>query len=336
MLQLPAPFDEFKVPRQLPYHRLTNFCGQENILHEMGDFLTVSTAEKGSAWKRAVIVLQGMGGLGKSQIALEYMFRNPEAYSAVFWVGATDPSTVCDSGRQILDLQMLIAHYSTKYYGEDKFPDGATDLGIPGQIMRGCEVGEAVAKTPWPSIHRWLARERNSRWCLVVDGLNVPEDEERMRALLPACDHGHIIVTSRITVTEFKIIEVLEMGKASSLKLLLGDSFETASEGTREAAESLAKELGFLPLAMAQAVAYMVKRALDMVEYLKRLISNMTTRYTGETTPTYRKGVVSCWQLSVQALMESNMTNSITSGLRVLGPRWRIKRAPSTRIECHG
>ncbi|KAK0705669.1 hypothetical protein B0H67DRAFT_649977 [Lasiosphaeris hirsuta] len=206
------------------------------------------------AWKRAVVVLQGMGGLGKSQIALEYMFRNPETYSAIFWVDATDQSTICDSGRQI--LQMLIAHYSTKHRGENLFTDVATDLGIPGQIMRGCELGEDVAKAPWPSIHR--------------------RSQDACATPLPACDHGHVIVTSRIAVAEFKLIEVLGMDKVSGLRLLLGDDFETASGDNREAAESVAEKLGYLPLALAQAAAYMVKRALDLVEYLKRLMNNMT------------------------------------------------------------
>ncbi|KAK6349089.1 hypothetical protein TWF730_009848 [Orbilia blumenaviensis] len=280
---LPTPFDEFKVQWQLPYPRLGNFCGREDVFQEMQSFLTGSIDEKGRL-KKSIVTLQGMGGLGKSQIALEYLYRNQEVYASVFWVDSTDESTVCDSGRQILN--MLIAHYSAKYRGSHNFSDVATDLGIPGKVKNDGMLVDDIAKAPWPAIKRWLAREGNSGWCLVVDGLNVPEDEERMRELLPACNHGHIIVTSRVSIGDTKLIEIPEMDESSSLRLLLHDKLDTASKETREAAKSIAKELGYLPLALSQASAYVIKRALGFVEYLKRLTNNMAI-YICEKIPRY-------------------------------------------------
>ncbi|KAI1165816.1 hypothetical protein F5B18DRAFT_130419 [Nemania serpens] len=263
MLTFPAPFNEFKVQWQLPYPRLDNFCGREDILEEMENFFIAPKAEKSSARRRAV-VLQGMGGLGKSQIALEYNYRHPRAYTAVFWVDATDQSTIHESGRHI--LQTLIVHYSTKHHGKTNFADVATDLGIPGQIKSDGTLADELAKATWLPIKRWLARDSNLYWCLVVDGLNLHEDEDRMRELLPASDNGHIIVTSRVPIANFKLIDIPEMDELSCLKLLLRDIFETASDETIHISQSI---------------------------------------------PKYPRGLVSCWELSIQALIKSNMTHSV-------------------------
>jgi hypothetical protein len=288
----------------------------------MEDFLTPLVDEKGSICKRAVVALYGMGGIGKSQIVLEYLYRNPEDYSTVFWVDATDQSTVSESGRRV--LQILIAHYSAKHLGDHKFANIATDLGIPGQINIDGLLSEQVAESPWPSIKRWLTRDTNSGWCVVIDGLNVLDDVDRMQELLPASAYGHVIVTSRVPVPGSKLISVLEMDKCSSIRLLLNQAIETASKESkssilyiachpfhlndlklvREAAESIAEKLGYLPLALSQAAAYVLTRALDFTEYLRRLRENMA-RYVSAKFSTYAEGVFSCWELSVQALMQS-------------------------------
>ena len=75
---------------EIPNRRVNGFIGRENILHERDEALSLSN---GSSPYFAV--LQGMGGQGKTQIALEYCHRkknNP--YSATFWVDATTQDTV--------------------------------------------------------------------------------------------------------------------------------------------------------------------------------------------------------------------------------------------------
>jgi hypothetical protein len=222
-----APFNEFQVQRQLPHPRLSTFCGREDILEEMKTFLSTSMVEKGNLCKRAVVVLHGMGGIGKSQIALEYIYRSLEDYNAVFWINATDSNTWNASSREI--AEMLISHYATKYHGERSFADIATDLGIPGQIDNGGLLSERVAKEAWPYIRKWLARDGNSGWCLIVDGLNVLNDTEKMQEMLPACAYGHVVATSRVRVPGVKLIEVLEIDKESGLRILLGQAFDTVA-----------------------------------------------------------------------------------------------------------
>jgi hypothetical protein len=73
----------------------------------------------------------------------------------------------------------------------------------------------------------------------------------------------------------------------------------------RGAAESIAEKLGYLALALSQAVAYMTARALSFIEYLQRLCEDVT-RLISTPFSQYADGMFSCWKLSVQVLMESN------------------------------
>jgi hypothetical protein len=85
-----------------------------------------------------------MGGVGKSQIAIEYAYRNAAKYSSVYWVDATNERTLATSGQRI--LKTLVNHYAKRYPGEVDFPQIAIDLGVPGQIDREGKLtdGEAV------------------------------------------------------------------------------------------------------------------------------------------------------------------------------------------------
>ncbi|KAJ4288641.1 hypothetical protein N0V90_011878 [Kalmusia sp. IMI 367209] len=327
MRGLPAPFYEFNVGKQLPHSPMPNFCGREDVLREMESHLTVPVTRKGSICKRAGIILHGMGGIGKTQIALEYISRS-KSYSAVFWVDATDQSTINESG--IRNLQTLVAHYATKHNGEHRITEAAADLRIPGQVKADGTLTDKVAKDPWFPVKQWLAREDNLEWCLVVDGVNIRKDVEAMQELLPPCSHGHIIVTSRIRIYNagYELIDIPLMDRDSCLSLLIGAKAESVQKESksftyfippttaynilrlvRDAAETIAKNLGYLPLALYQVTAYVTKYAANLIEYLDRLTRNKPG-YIGGKFSQYENGVISCWQLSVQALMES-MPHSI-------------------------
>ncbi|KAF8544105.1 hypothetical protein BDD12DRAFT_801463 [Trichophaea hybrida] len=307
-IQIFTPFNEFRVPFKPPFSRLSQFIGREEILDEMEDILHPALAGK-DHYRRRVIVLHGMGGIGKSQVALEYAYRKAEQnkYSTIFWIDATDYSTINASGRQILET--LISHYATKHSitSSPDFPRIATDLGIPGQIDNTGKLIEGSNKTAWQIVQSWMAREGNSTWCLIADGINGEADAARLLEALPKCGHGHIVITSRVRGPRCDcIIDIPPMDKESGIKLLLDcKKLEDLAEKDREAAESIVEKLGYLPLALSQAVAYMVSRALDFVEYLQRLCEDMSG-FIGRSFPQYAEGVFSCWKLSVQALQESN------------------------------
>ncbi|OAT07923.1 hypothetical protein BDBG_16920 [Blastomyces gilchristii SLH14081] len=260
------------------------FCGRVNVLESIQTILNLTMLEnKNHPCRRTMVIFQGIGGIGKTQTALEY---------------------IDVSANRIMDE--LITHYAKKYPGEEKFGSIAADLQIPGQIDRQGQLRGNAAKSPWQCVRKWLARDANIGWCLVVDGINDEADGDRMLELLPACDHGHIIATSRVRLSDFKIIEIPELEEQFSVKMLLDRRVDSLKDGdeAKPAAEQVAEMIGYLPLALSQAAAYIKKKALRLVQYLGRLRNNIA-RLIGEKFLKFSGGVFSCWELSIQELVKS-------------------------------
>ena len=189
------------------------------MLAEILENLRPSMPEGGRRNKRASVVLQGLGGIGKTQVAFEYVRRNMGDYSAVFWVDASSPDALNESGRRT--VERLISHYAKKHLGQQTFAAIATDLQIPGQINSSGQLIGNAATSPWSCVRRWMARDMNAGWCLVIDGINDEADGDRMLELLPPCAHGHVIATSRVRIPDFDLISVPVLEEDSSVKLLL-------------------------------------------------------------------------------------------------------------------
>ncbi|KAK6523423.1 hypothetical protein TWF281_001405 [Arthrobotrys megalospora] len=293
-----APSNEFSVPF-VPSHPLaSNFCGRVEQLMIMESRLSLSEPTTKPRHQRVIINLHGMGGIGKSQLARYFVEVNKGSYTGILWVHAADPGTIDTSARRI--LKELIAHYATEYDGGPNFTTIARNLRIPGQIDSLGEPTGDAAQNPWRCIQNWMMREGNSQWCLVLDSVDTESDLCRAIELLPPCAYGHVIITSRIRVPDAEIITVPELDKASSITLLLGDK-----TGDVVSAERVAEMLGYLPIALSQAAAYVKKRGLGFTQYLDRLAGDRT-RLLGAAHAKYPQGVFSCWKLSVDALMISN------------------------------
>ncbi|KAF8246309.1 TPR-like protein [Wilcoxina mikolae CBS 423.85] len=289
-------FSEFRIPTKLPLPQDPNFCGREDVFAKIKQCLGTEIDTS----LRRVVVLVGLGGIGKSQIALEYGYRHTAPDCSVFWINATNQETVNLSSLRIMET--LICHYSTKYRGLADFARISTDLGVPGRINSSGKLVVETGQSLWEMFRAWLSKDGNTNWCLVIDGyddtnLINPSD------LLPPGRHGHIIVTSRNMEVAGSLrgdfIEIPEIEQASGLELLV------RVRQARDAAEKIIGILGGLPLALAQAAAYMMAVKDDFVRYLKRLTGNLS-RILGKPFPSYPDGVFSCWKLSVEAANRHN------------------------------
>ena len=135
--------------------------------------------------RRKVCVLHGIGGIGKSQLAVEFARKHQKQLSAVFWiVGSTKEKL----RRSIAALaQMLPQHQiSERARSYSKGADKNFDL-----------IGEDVLK--------WFSQPSNNMWLLVLDNVDreysaESEDPEAfdIKEYLPKADQGSIIVTSRL------------------------------------------------------------------------------------------------------------------------------------------
>ena len=198
------------------------FTGRDDMLAEIGRRLDGGPV--------AVVAVRGLGGMGKSQVALEYAhrMRGSGRYRVAGWVRADSVVTAAE------DLAAM-----------------APLLGLAADGPAG-EVAASVV----------LALKSRRDWLVVFDNAQVPGD---LAGMLPA-GGGHVLITSRNRAWSgiASQLDLEEFTRAESVEFMCNRS------GRPEpgAAGELAGELGDLPLALAQAAAYIDARAVTISGYL--------------------------------------------------------------------
>jgi hypothetical protein len=168
---------------------------------------------------REVVVLHGLGGVGKSTIALEYSFRCINSYSAIFWADATSEASLLQSARGIVEY--LVSHYASQgipYREIGAFLRLRRLLGDDGDIV----IVEAGERRVAGALKEWLAVAGNGRWLLIFDNYD-DIGAVNIYDLLPTCEAGHVIITSRRSNLQAlgKTIEIDEIDEKSGTLLLL-------------------------------------------------------------------------------------------------------------------
>ncbi|GAB3727822.1 hypothetical protein GCM10027598_47880 [Amycolatopsis oliviviridis] len=165
--------------------RNPRFVGRDPVLAGMRDHLS-----KG----RPGLALTGMGGIGKTQIALEYLYRHVDDYDAVWWISAADIKSVRESFAE-LGQRLAVGH-------DARAALRALAEGVP-----------------------------SGRWLVVLDGASGPVEIE---PYLPDGPHGHFIVTSRNPEWPFPTFGIEVFSRRESLRLLtLRDTGMTAEDADR-------------------------------------------------------------------------------------------------------
>ncbi len=236
--------------------RNPHFTGRDDLLAELRRRL------RGGEATLVVEALYGLGGVGKTQLALEYAHRFAADYDVVWWVDAEQPVLIPD--------QMAAL---------------AAKLGAP--------VGLTVAD----SVDRVLAELRSREgWLLIFDNAERPAD---IAAYLPG-GTGHVLITSRYpawgAVGGRLDVDVLPRPETIAL---LRDRIATLHE---ELADDLAAELGDLPLAAAQAAAYLEQTDLSPEDYLRRFRTRRAILLARGDVLGYHGRVDTAWALSVERL----------------------------------
>ncbi|HLX07295.1 MAG TPA: SEFIR domain-containing protein, partial [Thermoanaerobaculia bacterium] len=215
------------------------FAGRDQDLAEID---AVLGEERSGTWASRHMVLHGLGGIGKTQLAVEHAWRVGDRYRAVFFVRAESPE----------GLQAEIAGLA-----------GVELLDLPARRERAeSEVAGAVL--------RWL--RENPGWLLIIDNADSDEAAQAVMELLPRLQGGHVLITSRIAVWPAGVAarEVVRIDAASAVRLLLERTQGArATSGDDElVAARLSERLGGLPLALEQAAAYVGYHRMTLGRYL--------------------------------------------------------------------
>src|SRR6266487_1874612 len=281
-LSLPSvstPATTFPSIWNVPYRHNPFFTGREDLLRLLRDKLTTAKA----AALTQPQAISGLGGIGKTQVALEYAYRYREAYRFVFWVRAASRETLTSDFVTIANLLLLP------------------------------EKGEQDQNQVIIAVKQWFTE--HDEWLLI---LNDADDVAMVGDFLPSASKGHIILTSRAQAMGplAQRIDVEKMGMVEGslfllhrAKMLAEDAFlDQVSEKNLAAAEAIVIEMDFLPLALDQAGAYIEEVGCSLATYLDlyRMHRKDLLQRRGQLPSDHPEPVATTWSLSFLKLEQTN------------------------------
>lgn len=156
---------------------------------EMETLEQVLLPKRAPSGRQKIHVLHGLGGMGKTQLVVEFARRHHQQFSAVLWL----------DGRSESSLKRSIASYAGKI-PQGQIPDASRSYATDS----GADV-EAVVQ----DVMAWLARPDNGAWLLIFDNVDreyskggSDPDAYDVKRYLSGADHGYVLITTRLAKLE--------------------------------------------------------------------------------------------------------------------------------------
>ena len=221
-----------------PYRQSTFFTDRETILAALSSFFTAAQTHQ-----PRILALNGLGGIGKTQIALEYLYRTSHLYQTTLWLNA--------STRERLSTEVSTL---------------AEKLALPAEAW-------ADEDHLFTAVKRWLSSQTG--WLLVLDQL---DDLTLLDLIVPAQSNGHILLTTR-TQTAGEVasaLPVTQLDTDAGVLFLLqrariipaGASLDQAPPEAIQQATAIVQAMDGFPLALDQAGAYLEETGCGLHTYL--------------------------------------------------------------------
>jgi hypothetical protein len=172
--------------------------GFRGRLEEISWIKTTFDAAHKTMGTQRIAVLHGLGGVGKTQIALRYVFQETDAYRAIFWIDASSETSILYSFREM--AQCLVDWAGRVKADAVNFTRIGFDLGLASTVdpSTGQVVAQDTAsqKAMVVAMRKWLARPENEGWMLVFDNADDLE-AVNLQDYFPTTPNGDILITSR-------------------------------------------------------------------------------------------------------------------------------------------
>jgi tetratricopeptide (TPR) repeat protein/DNA-binding CsgD family transcriptional regulator len=276
------------LPLQMKDKKLTNwnlprqdhrFVGRKKLLDELNKKLHPQEHPKVNE-PIIVSVCAGLGGVGKTQLVLQYVHQAKHLYTLNAWFASENLDQL---------KQQYIELAKTLGYTEEN----------------------PSIKTALPYVKEWLLK--NPGWLLVYDNVN---NYSEIKEFLPE-NQGNIIITTRQKnwPSGFEIIDVDVMEEKESIELIQSLIRRKIGETEKEAAKDLVKILGYLPLALSQAGAYILQNQITIGEYLKLYKNDEQKLLADNSMPegTNSLPVAVTWNMNIEAIAkEVEITNQLS------------------------
>ena len=242
----------------IPYRQNPYFTGREELLEALHQKLTT---EHTTTLTQAIT---GLGGIGKTQTAIEYAYRHREDYRIIWWLRAEELTTLAADYAQLATQLNLPEHKATKQ-------------AIQIQAVRN-----------------WL--EQHIGWLLIFDNA---EEQGDIYNYVPRIGHGQALITSRNPIWD-------SLGTTLSVELMqpqeaLAFLAKRTHDPDPQAAATLAKTLGYLPLALEQAAAYIRENSISLDQHQTLFQKHHTQLLQHSHLATeYPDTVATTWELAFQ------------------------------------
>jgi tetratricopeptide (TPR) repeat protein len=192
------------------------------------------------------VALSGLGGIGKTQTAIAVARRLAEQYDYILWLSAEDIRFAGTGLRLLVDA-----------------------LNLPG-------VNPEQGDTYLQALRIWLRSDDSKNWLLVVDNADEPESLREFFDSLHT-PRGKVLLTTRAHASRLAClnlhpkaaVEAQRMTEAEAVEFLFERTGKPRNPQTEQRARAIAKRLGYLPLAMEQAGAYLTQTQAPLQDYLQ-------------------------------------------------------------------
>ena len=265
----------------IPFARNPFFLGRDAFLERL--YTQLQSGQVAALTQRQAI--SGLGGIGKTQLAVEFAYRHQQGYQAIFWARAEDAEALTSSYIALARL-----------------------LDLP---EKDAQEQAIIIET----VKRWL--QLHQHWLLILDNADEPD---LVIPFLPSVLGGHVLLTTRATaLRRLGIVNPLEINTLppdqGALFLLrraglhLPDaSLEQASPTEQELARQLSQELDGLPLALDQAGAYLEATGTSLDRYqqiYQQHRSDLLKERRGQPYD-HPEPVATTWEVSFQRVEARN------------------------------
>ena len=222
----------------VPFERNATFVGRELEIAELEEKLASDN-------DCPRVALYGLGGVGKTQIVLEYAYRRRERFPscAIFWLPATSRESFEHAYMQIGDLLQI------------------------HEIGDNANVRQLVKKR--------LGEQNSEHWLLIIDNADTTDSTSLdMLHDLPSSSRGSIIFTTRTRNNAMRhartnVMEVREMNQDGARRILENSLVRKVPPSESAASTELLALLVNLPLAIVQAAVYMNENDISILQYLR-------------------------------------------------------------------
>ena len=234
----------------VPFERKNHIVGREELLENVREYLF--STQSGN---NHTAILRGHSGVGKSEIAIEYAYRNRNLYKHIYWLIGTSKNAVIV---------------------------GLSTIGV----VTGCAMRES-GQMVWDTakiVLSWLQRQEN--WLLVLDGLR---NDSVVEGYLPrGSQNQHILITAENFISiPAKQLEIPALSRGSAIDLLRMRSGLSTEELPLITSFQLVSELDYLPVSIEHAAIYMRKAGKSLQDYLSlfhQICTEISQHETGRGT----------------------------------------------------